>query len=214
MEYLIPIIINFRLSNHLENFQEMFLMGYEQAGFRAGQGCLNQIFILTLLVGHGKENNKKLYVCFMDYEKVFDFANRARIANQLMTKGCGKCLTSAITKTLSKSVYHPKISNSRLGEGIESLHGVTQGRKTSANLLSFYLSGMATAFKKTRYDDFMQPCDFAQLADDIVLYAEQLETLRSKCKEILHYSRRKYQMPNMIKTLYCEFTVQPALVEI
>ena len=165
------------------------------------------------MVGHAKENNKKLYACFIDYEKAFDFANRARKANQLMTKGCGKCLTSTITKTLSKSVYHPKISNSHLGEGIEAVHGVTQGRKTSANLFSFYLSDMATAFKNTRYD-FMQPCDCAQLADGTVLYAEQLETLRSKCKEILQYSRRKYQVTNMIKTLYCEFTAQPALVEL
>ena len=77
---------------------------YEQAGFRAGQGCLNQIFILSLLITHSKRNNKKLYVCFIDYEKAFDFANRPSISNHLMNKGCGKFLTSAITKTIKVSL--------------------------------------------------------------------------------------------------------------
>ena len=139
-----------------EKFLSWYQPNYEQAGFRSGQGCLNQIFILVLLINHAREHIKKLYICFLDYEKAFDFANRAEISNHLMKKGCGKFLTSAITKTLSTSVYHPKISNNRLGEGIESVHGVTQGRKSSANLFSFYLSDMATAFEYTKYDDFMQ----------------------------------------------------------
>ena len=94
-----------------------------------------------------------------------------------MKKGCGKFLTSAITKTLSTSVYHPKISSNRLGEGIESVHGVTQGRKSSTNLLSFYLSDMTSAFEYTKYDDFMQPCDFAQLDDGTVLYVDSIESI-------------------------------------
>ena len=34
-----------------ERLLAWYTPNYEQAGFRAGQGCLNQIFILTLLVG-------------------------------------------------------------------------------------------------------------------------------------------------------------------
>ena len=99
-----------------------------------------------------KRTHQKAIFFFLDCEKAFDFANRAEISNHLMKKGCGKLLTSAITKALSTSVYNPKISNNRLGEGIESVHGVTQGRKSSANIFAFYL----------------QPCDFAQLVDDTV----------------------------------------------
>ena len=44
-----------------ERLLAWYTPNYEQAGFRASQGCLNQIFLLTLFVGHAKENNKKLY---------------------------------------------------------------------------------------------------------------------------------------------------------
>ena len=83
----------------------------------------------------------------MDYEKAFDFANRASIANQLMTKGCGKCLTSAITKTLSKSVYHPKISNNRLGEGIVCARGNTRSKNVS-KLVFFLFIGHGNSIQK------------------------------------------------------------------
>ena len=74
---------------------------------------------------------------------------------------------------MSKTVYHPKISNNRLGTGIDSKIGVTQGRKTSSNLFSFYLSDMSKAFENSQYSDFMQPVDFGQLADDTVIYADR-----------------------------------------
>ena len=57
-------------------------------------------------------------------------------------------------------------------------------------------------------------CDFAQLADDTVLYADSLESIRHKCSEILSYSERKYQVPNMKKTLYAEFVTQPTLEDL
>ena len=164
-----------------------------------------------LLINYAKENNKKLLTCFMDFEKAFDFSNRAKMSEFLMDKGCGKRLTDAIIKTLTKSVYHPKISNQRLGDGIESVYGVTQGRKSSANLFSLYLSDMSTAFDDTRYTDFMSPCIFAQLADDTALFAEFVESLREKIVEMLEYSKRKYQIPNMKKTFYCEFDDNPTL---
>ena len=65
----------------------------------------------------------------MDYEKAFDFVNRAKVVKTLMEKGCGKFLTRAIAKTLSKTTYYPKTDNNQLGEGISSDYGVTQGRK-------------------------------------------------------------------------------------
>ena len=92
---------------------ECFLLwykpNYEQAGFRSGQGCCNQIFVLMMLIAHDKETKKNIYVCFLDYEKAFDYANRVSISHKLMDSGCGHNLVSALTKSMSKTVYHPKI---------------------------------------------------------------------------------------------------------
>ena len=194
-----------------ERFLLWYKPNYEQAGFRSGQGCALQYFLLILLISYARENKNTLYACFLDFEKAFDFANRPSILQQLMEHGCGKYLTAALAKTLGKTTYHPKINSQRLGEGIDSMFGVTQGRKTSSNLFSFYLSDMSTAFDSGNDSDFMSPCIFAQLADDTSLYAELLTSLRDRVIRMLGYSVKKYQIPNMTKTYYCEFAESPSL---
>ena len=62
-----------------ERFLLWYKQNYEQAGFRSGQGCCNQSFVLMKLIAHAKETKKNVYVCFLDYEKAFDYANRTAI---------------------------------------------------------------------------------------------------------------------------------------
>ena len=44
----------------------------EQAGFRAGRSCNNQIFILCTIVEQSPEWNSALYINYIDFEKAFD----------------------------------------------------------------------------------------------------------------------------------------------
>ena len=48
----------------------------EQAGFRKGRSTIGQIFVLRNIVEQAVEWNSSLYVCFVDYEKVFDSVHR------------------------------------------------------------------------------------------------------------------------------------------
>ena len=56
-----------------------------------------------------------------------------------------------------------------------------------------------------------------QLADDTMLMAESFESLRKKLAVILEYSKEKYQIPNLKKTVYAHFsknsTTTPILIE-
>ena len=54
--------------------------------------------------------------------------------------------------------YVPKESNTSLGSGIETKRGVTQGKKSSANFFTLYVSDMLDAFREM-IDDFMDPSD-------------------------------------------------------
>ena len=74
-------------------FKKWYVPNREQAGFRSGQGCLLQIFILVLSIHYAREKKLNLIIAFMDYEKAFDFANRAEIISKLIDKGCGKRFT-------------------------------------------------------------------------------------------------------------------------
>ena len=49
----------------------------EQAGFRKGRGSTEQIFILRNIIEQCMEWNANLYVCFVDFEKAFDFVDHS-----------------------------------------------------------------------------------------------------------------------------------------
>ena len=200
---LYDIIIDIR-------FTSWYTPNYEQAGFRPRQGCLLQLFMLLILIQFASEKKKDLFVGFMDYEKAFDFTNRASIISNLIESGCGSFLTRAIAKMFSTSSYFPKLGFSNIGDGIDSNHGVAQGRRTSGNLFSFFTSDIATALQGINSNDFMDPFNIAQLADDTAFYAENVESLRSKFKRIFAYSSDKYQIPNTSKTKYCHFSKSPS----
>ena len=181
----------------------------EQAGFRPGQGCLLQLFMLILLIKYSKANKKNLLVGFLDYEKAFDYANRYGIISDLMKKGCGKNFTKAITNMFATSEYYPKSNGSTLYAGIDSDYGVAQGRRSSGNIFSFYVSDMPQAFDDLDCDDFMEPINIAQLADDTSIYAETISNLLKKFQALFKFSKDKYQVPNVKKTVYCNFSKNP-----
>ena len=43
----------------------------EQAGFRSGRGCIDQIFVIKQLTEKYLEKDKKMYAAFIDMEKAY-----------------------------------------------------------------------------------------------------------------------------------------------
>ena len=157
-----------------ERFRSWYTPNREQAGFRTLQGCLLQLFLVILLIHYANENNLNLMVLFMDYEKAFDYANRCELINKMMNKGCGAKFTNSIAKMYASTSYIPYVNN-KMGEEIETAYGVAQGRNSSPDLYSFYVSDMPRCTDSIETNDFMDPNIIAQLADDTALFAEQLE---------------------------------------
>ncbi|CAF1682339.1 unnamed protein product, partial [Adineta ricciae] len=60
------VLLN-RLKHHLDPY-----LSEEQAGFRKDRSTVQQILILRLLAEKAKRNNKKIYNCFIDFQKAFD----------------------------------------------------------------------------------------------------------------------------------------------
>ena len=81
-----------------------------------------------------KVNKNELFIAFMDYEKAFDFMNRAKLIEKMTACNIGKRFAEAIAQMYTYTAYIPKESSTTLGEKIETKHGVTQGKKSSANL--------------------------------------------------------------------------------
>ena len=113
----------------------------EQAGFRPRQGCLFQIFSRYVVMEFLRSVGKCLYIGFLDFEKAFDFLNRANIIEHLKEKGGGSKFIKAVASMYEETFYFPILYN-RMGKVISAKHGVTQGRQTSTSFFSFEVREM------------------------------------------------------------------------
>ena len=66
------------LLNRIELDLDDVLRG-EQAGFRKGRGCSDQIFVGSHLMQHANEMKSSLSLCFVDFEKAFNRVSREAI---------------------------------------------------------------------------------------------------------------------------------------
>ena len=62
------------LTRRLESKAEPYL-GRDQYGFRKGCGTRDAIAAMRVLCDRSLENNNKVFVCYVDYEKAFDRVN-------------------------------------------------------------------------------------------------------------------------------------------
>ena len=50
-----------------------------QAGFRKGRGTRDQIANICWIIDKGREFQKNIYLCFIDYAKAFDFVDHNKL---------------------------------------------------------------------------------------------------------------------------------------
>jgi hypothetical protein len=75
-----------------------------QFGFRESHRTSDSLFILqTLINKYLHKNKKKLYLCFVDYQKAFDFVWRDDLLYKLANIKIGKYFYSTVKNMLSKT---------------------------------------------------------------------------------------------------------------
>ena len=91
-----------------------------------------------------------------------------------------------------------------MGEAISTSHGVTQGKNSSANMFSYYVSDMPDSVNENVdvSEEFMNEYDVLQLADDSVILAEDEDGFKRKALALAQYSRNKNLVINEKKTKY------------
>ena len=92
------------------------------------------------------------YIAYFDYEKVFDYANRAIIINKLMKNECGCTFTNDIAEMYKSTTY---MTNNKLLDEIVTWYCVAQSRHTSSNQYSFFASDTPLYTNKLIGEDFM-----------------------------------------------------------
>ena len=155
----------------------------EQAGFRPGRSCSDQIFVLRQILEQSKEWNTPLYVNFLDLEKAFDSIHRESLWMILRHHGIPQKLVNVI-----KMLYHDfssqVICNTELTDAFKISTGVKQGCILSPFL---FVLGIDWIMKETISNEkrgirwtlttTLEDLDFA---DDIALLSQKQQDIQNK----------------------------------
>ena len=196
-------ILNNRMLMYLDSNT---LLNEEQNGFRKGRSCSEHIFTLHSIVQGRLEQKKKTWATFVDFSKAFDGVSRSFLLYKLLQVGVDGKFYKAV-----KSIYRHTVAsinlNGELSKEFETFFGVRQGDSMSPTLFAIFINDLATELKLSnlgvRIGD--QPVPILMYADDIILLADDQETLQSML-DILYAWCQKWAMTvNFEKTKFIEF---------
>ena len=192
-------------------FLAWYTPNIHQSAYRRKQGSVLPLFSMFLLVDVALSKGKKLFILLLDYEKAFDYTNRVEIAKKLAEDKVGDRALRNFVYMYSETSYVAKISENEVGSEIQTKHGLTQGKNSSASLFSYYISDMADSISNINPADFFDPLNLFQVADDSTPLADSKASLVRKAKEVFDYSKKKQVVINVPKTKYMEFSEDPDL---
>ena len=143
----------------------------------------------------------RLYCCFIDYQKAYDYLDRAALWSKLLKSGMSSKSTCI---RLFKNMY----SKMRLGikgdndRYFASACGLLQGETTSPLFFSLFVNDIETYLSDeltgTRVRDIL--LKILKFADDMCIISETREGLQSGLDDLARYCSRWGTIVNIMKT--------------
>ena len=130
--------LNERLSNFVKAHDTV---GPEQAGFKSDNSTIDHIFVLKTLADIYLNKRKRLYCCFVDYQKAFDTINRTKLWSKLLSSGISGRILKVIKNLYSQAKSCVNV-NGKNSEYFSCNVGVRQGENLSPLLFSLYLADL------------------------------------------------------------------------
>ena len=97
----------------------------EQGGFKAGRGCIDQIFAVRQIVEKTIEKDRVVYMAFVDLEKAYDNVNRQKLWNVLEEYGVRGRLLRAVEEDYYEQLRHcTRMERQVCGLEVESPSGL------------------------------------------------------------------------------------------
>ena len=174
-----------------------------QAGFRKGRGTRDQTANNCWIIEKGREFQKNIYFCFIDYAKFFDCVDHNKLWNILKEMGIPDHLTC-----LLRNLYKGQEATVRTGhgttDGFEIGKGVHQSCILSPCLFNLYAEYI---MQNSRLDEAQAGIKIAgrninklRYADDTTLTAEGKEEWRSLLIKVKEESEKAGLKLNVQKT--------------
>jgi len=155
----------------------------QQAGFRRGRSCTDQIATLRIIIEQSIEWNSSLYVNFVDYEKAFDSIDRETMWKLLAFYGIPSKLL-VIIKNSYEDMSCRVVHSGQLTENFPINTGVRQGCLLSPFLFLLFIDWIMLTTTKDRRNgiqwtlwNHLEDLDFA---DDLALLSHSHAQMQRK----------------------------------
>ena len=168
----------------LEKIRELVKVDDMQFGFMPGKGTTDTLFVLRRMQEEFQKKEKKLYMCFVDLEKVFDRVHRKVMEWVLRKKSLPEVLVKAVM-----SLYEGSRTKVRAVSGLSEEFGVRvgvhQGSVISPLIFAIVVDAVTEQARKGLFNEILY-------ADDLVLMSKNLEDLRERFQGgELHWQARE-----------------------
>lgn len=171
------------LLNRLKPLLDPYL-SEEQAGFRKDRNTVQQILILRLLAEKAKRQGKKIFNCFIDFQKAFDTIKHKVIWATLKSYGVEAKMVALLQKIYESGQSAVRIGKEN-GEWFRTDVGTRQGDPMSPLLFIAYLDRVMDQVKQNTCGINVGGILINNLrfADDIDLLDENISSLRSQIEQ-------------------------------
>ena len=192
-------IMNNRLQNRLESNCEYTKF---QCGFRKDHRTSDNIFILSQITRYYKSKGKKLYACFVDFQKAFDTVSRTGLFIKLINQKIGGNFLKTIKNMYENDSLAVKIG-SRITKNIPCYQGVKQGDSLSSTLFNLFINDLPQIFNENnslpaKLEDITIGC--LLYADDLVILSESHLGLQNSLNKLDQYCQKWKLKINTSKT--------------
>ena len=173
-----------------------------QYGFQKGKSTIDCIFILHSLIMKTLSRKKKLYVAFLDWEKMFDRVDRTYLFQKLLSEQVSSKFVKSIRSMYNK-VRSTVRYRSEYSDFINSNIGVKQGDPASSILCLFLLNDILNHINSNV--DGIISVDEIQLflllfADDAAVFTQDPQSLQLILNDIEQYCNMWKLKLNVNKT--------------
>ena len=190
-------IINTRLTKWADDNSVLLESQY---GFRKGKGTRDCMFILNGLIEFMFSKGLKLYCCFIDYQKCFDYIHRASLWSKLIKEGVSSKTIRLLQNMYGKMKLFVKDEENK-GFFLSSC-GVLQGESTSPLLFSFFVNDLDNFISCESIGTAV--CDvliqILKFADDMVIFSKTREGLQEGLDKLGEYCNKWGIIVNTLKT--------------
>ncbi|XP_048743557.2 uncharacterized protein LOC125656974 [Ostrea edulis] len=174
----------------------------EQNGFRRGRSCEDHVFTLNSLI----QNNKNLYVAFIDLKKCFDFVDRDMMLYKLLLNDINGKMYNSIKNIYQSSESCVRV-NGKLTNWFSCKTGVKQGDNLSPTLFSIFANDLVHEINSLDVGVNIADEKLSVLLyeDDIALIAKTPEELQCMLQKLHNWCRRWRVLINTEKSKCMHF---------